>query len=629
MPQVKVTDVALRDAHQSLLATRMRTEDMLPICEQLDRVGYWSLEAWGGATFDSCLRFLHEDPWERLSTLKEALPKTRLQMLLRGQNILGYRHYADDTVERFVGRAYENGNEVFRIFDAFNDPRNLKTAMRAANSVGGWNEPCICYTTSPVHSTAAFVELGRELVAMEADSLCIKDMAGLLLPHAGFELVQQLREALDVPIHIHSHYTSGAATATLLKCIEAGAEIIDTAISSMSMGTSHPPTETLVASLRDTEWDTGLDLELLGKISDYFKRARTNYAEFESPFTGVDSNVLTWQVPGGMMSNLSNQLREAGMLDKMDEMLAEVPRVRKDLGYPPLVTPSSQIVGTQAVLNVVTGGRYKMPSAETTMVLAGRYGATAAPVDPKIQKRVLGDEKAITCRPADLLEPEFDTRKAELRAWWKTQPDAPPKLTDEDVLSFALFPQVAKDFFTHRAGHAPPAHTDPLPPADALAFGMRLGDAEYDVQLDPASLMACEPDGSVTLWLDGKHYEVAVANLPAFGSAPGHRLPRVAVPGGAPALTPAAAPTAQRTAKPAAAQHTGAGVVRSPMPAKVISFVVAVGDSVAAEDVVATVEAMKMESDLNAPIAGVVREIPATIGQMVTPNDALVVIEAE
>jgi pyruvate carboxylase subunit B len=434
-------DTVLRDAHQSLLATRMRTKDMLPIAAKLDKIGYWSLEVWGGATFDSCLRFLKEDPWERLRTLRKAIPNTRLQMLLRGQNILGYRHYADDVLETFVERAAANGIDVFRIFDALNDPRNMETAMRAVKKAGKIVEATVSYTISPVHDNAYFVRMAKELAAMGADTICIKDMAGLLSPYDAYELVKAIKTEAGMPVHLHCHCTSGLAPMTYLKAIEAGVDIVDCAISSLSSGTSQPPTESLVAALQGTAYDTGLDLEALAEIAAYVKEMRKKYAAYESSFTGVDTNVLIYQVPGGMMSNLESQLRDQGAIDKLKDVLAEIPCVRKDFGYPPLVTPSSQIVGTQATLNVITGQRYLMIPKESKNILKGMYGRSVAPFDAAVQKKALKKEEPITCRPADLIPPEMDKLKAELGDKAKSI---------EDVLSYALFPDVALQFFAER-----------------------------------------------------------------------------------------------------------------------------------------------------------------------------------
>lgn len=440
---VKITDTAFRDAHQSLLATRMRTEDMLAIAEKMDKVGYWSVEMWGGATFDSCLRFLKQDPWERIRLIKEAMPNTKLQMLLRGQNIVGYRHYPDDVVKKFVETAHKNGIDVFRIFDALNDTRNMECAQKIAKKVGAKTECCICYTISPVHNNDMYVKMGKEIEAMDSDTLCIKDMAGLLSPSSAFELVSKLKENISLPIHLHCHDTSGMASAAYLKGIEAGADIIDTAISSLSKGTSQPPSETFVAMLSGTPHDTGMNLTLLGEIADYFAKVRKKYRIYESDFTGIDTDVLQFQIPGGMMSNLVKQLRDQNAEHRLPEVLKEVPQVRKELGYPPLVTPTSQIVGTQATLNILLESRYKMIPKETKNLIKGMYGRSAAPMDEKIKRMAIGDEEPISVRPADLLSPELDKLKKELG-------------TDniEDILSYALFPQVAKRFFEERDGKA-------------------------------------------------------------------------------------------------------------------------------------------------------------------------------
>ncbi len=462
-PRVHITDLVLRDAHQSLLATRMRTEDMLPIAEKLNSVGYWCLEMWGGATFDSCLRFLNEDPWERVRLLKAAMPDTRMMMLLRGQNIVGYRNYADDVVREFVRLSARAGIDVFRIFDALNDPRNMETAIEAVREQGKMVESTISYTISPVHDIPSYVKLAQRLVELGSESICIKDMAGLLSPTDAYDLVSALkREFPDVLVHLHCHYTSGMASMAYLRAVDAGADILDCDISSMSMGSAHPPTESIVAALAGTEYDTGLDIGLLKEISDYFREVRKKYAEFESAFTGVDPAVLQWQIPGGMISNLSSQLRESGALDRMDEVLEEVPRVRKELGYPPLVTPSSQIVGTQATLNVLMGERYKMITKETRNYVRGLYGRPPAPIDPEVQRKCIGDEQPITTRPADLLEPELPARRTEIKEQMGT-------FTEEDLVSFALFPQVAMAFFERR-------DREERPPEEVAAIAAALAD---------------------------------------------------------------------------------------------------------------------------------------------------------
>jgi len=441
--RVHITDVVLRDAHQSLLATRMRTEDMLPIADKLDRAGYWSLEMWGGATFDSMMRFLNEDPWERVRALKAAMPHTRLQMLLRGQNVVGYRNYADDVVREFVRLSARAGIDVFRVFDALNDPRNMQAAIEAVKDNGKWVEATISYTKSPVHNVPSFLAYAGKLADMGAQSFCIKDMAGLLDPSDAYELVSALKaEYPDILVHMHSHYTSGMASMAYLKAVEAGADILDCAISSMSMGTSHPPTESIVAALAGTVHDTGMDIGLLKEISEYFRGVRKKYGSYESAFTAVDPAVLLWQIPGGMISNLSSQLKEQGALERMDEVLAEVPRVREELGYPPLVTPTSQIVGTQATLNVLMG-RYKMITKETKAYVQGLYGKPPAAIDREVQKLCIGDETPITSRPADSLQPELPKRRAELK-------ERGVVFSAEDLISYALFPQIALEFFERR-----------------------------------------------------------------------------------------------------------------------------------------------------------------------------------
>ncbi len=442
--KVKITETVLRDAHQSLIATRMTTDEILPIVEKLDKVGFNALEAWGGATFDSCLRFLNEDPWERLRKIKDKAPNTPLQMLFRGQNILGYRHYADDIVEYFVQKSIANGIDIIRIFDALNDVRNLKCAINAIKKEKGHVQAALSYTISPVHNIESFVKLAKQLEDMGADSICIKDMAGLLVPYAAYDLVKAIKSEVKIPIELHTHYTSGVASMTYLKAIEAGCDIIDCAMSPLSMGTSQPATEPMVATLQGTGYDTGLNLDLLSEIADYFKPLREKYLAsglLDPKVMGVDVNTLRYQVPGGMLSNLVSQLKAQGKEDKLDEVLKEVPKVREDLGFPPLVTPSSQIVGTQAVLNVLMGERYKMISKETKGIVKGEYGKTPVEISPEIVEKIIGKEKRINCRPADLLKPEFETLKKECAEWIEQ---------DEDVLSYALFGQVATKFFENR-----------------------------------------------------------------------------------------------------------------------------------------------------------------------------------
>ncbi len=444
MAKVKITETVLRDAHQSLIATRMTLDEMLPILGEMDKVGYYSAEVWGGATFDSCLRFLDEDPWERLRVIRREMPNTKLQMLFRGQNMLGYRHYADDVVEYFVQKSVANGIDILRIFDALNDIRNLETAIKATKKENAHLQAAISYTTSPVHNNEYFVNYAKQLEDAGADSICIKDMAGLLTPYNTYELVKEIKSAVKVPIQVHTHYTSGLASMVLMKAVEAGADIIDTAMSPLAMGTSHPATESMVAAFQGTEQDTGLDLKQLNIVRKHFAKLREKYLAnglLNPKMLGVDANTLLYQVPGGMLSNLVSQLKQAGKEDKLDEVLMEVPNVRKDAGYPPLVTPSSQIVGTQAVFNVIMGERYKMVTKEFKGLLRGEYGKTPVPVDPEFRKKIIGDEEPIDCRPADLLKPELETLKKECAEWTEQ---------DEDVLSYAQFGQVATKFFENR-----------------------------------------------------------------------------------------------------------------------------------------------------------------------------------
>lgn len=444
MAKVKITETVLRDAHQSLIATRMTLDEMLPILPTMDKVGFHSLECWGGATFDACLRFLDEDPWERLRILKKKLPNTKLQMLFRGQNMLGYRHYADDVVEYFVQKCVANGIDIIRIFDALNDIRNMKTSIKATKKEGAHFQACISYTISPVHSTEKFVEFAKQLEEEGADSICIKDMAGLVKPYVAYDLIKSMKEKISIPIQFHSHYTSGLASMSHLKAIEAGCDIIDTSISPLAMGTSHPATESMVAALQDTEYDTGLDLALLTEVRDYFDTLRQKYLKnglLDPKVMGVDANTLLYQVPGGMLSNLVSQLKQAGQSDKFEEVLKEIPRVREDAGYPPLVTPTSQIVGTQAVFNVIMGERYKTVTKEFKGMIKGEYGRTPFPIDPEFRKKIIGDEQPIECRPADLIPAELDKLREQAKEWAQS---------DEDVLSYAMFEQVAVKFFEKR-----------------------------------------------------------------------------------------------------------------------------------------------------------------------------------
>ncbi len=588
---IKITEVVLRDAHQSLLATRMRTEDMLPIAEKLDQVGYFSLEMWGGATFDSCIRFLNEDPWDRLRKLKQKMPNTPFQMLLRGQNCVGYRHYADDVVERFVKHSADEGMDIFRIFDALNDFRNIKTAVDTVKKCGKTVEGAISYTVSPVHNIELYIQMAKQLEDMGTDILCIKDMAGLLTPKAIFDLVSEIKKNTKLPVHLHTHSTTGLAGMNIQSAIDAGVDMVDTAISSLSMGTSHYPTESLVAALQGTGYDTGLDLGLLEEISDYFEEVRKNYAEFESDFKGVDINILKSQIPGGMISNMENQLREQNALDKMDQVLEEVPRVRKDMGYPPLVTPTSQIVGSQATLNVLTGERYKIITKETRGCVLGKYGKLPGPLDEDLLAKVSADDKIIDCRPADLLEPEWKTVTSELGNEYTSE---------DDRLSYAMFPKVALKFFETRNNPMPPkaapASKAPAPasPAPATAPAVALtAHAVYNVKVN------------------GRDYQVEVG--PA-GSAPLSPAPQ---PVSASAPSPQAAPPASGPAKE---------VVTSPLPGSVFSMKVKVGDAVNSGDVLVVLESMKMETEIKSHTSGVIQSISVNEGDKINTGDELLII---
>ena len=587
-----ITEVVLRDAHQSLLATRMRLDDMLPIAAMLDEVGFWSLETWGGATFDACIRYLGEDPWERIRELKKAMPNTPQQMLLRGQNILGYRHYADDVVVKFVERAARNGVDVFRVFDAMNDMRNLEVALRAVKQVGKHAQGTISYTLSPVHTLETWVDMGRRIEDTGADSIAIKDMAGLLHPYVGYELVTRLKATCAIPIHMHCHATTGLSTATILKCVEAGIDNVDTSISSMSMTYGHSPTEAVVAMLAGTERQTGLDIVKLAEIAAYFREVRKKYAAFEGSLRGVDARILVAQVPGGMLTNMESQLKEQGAADRMDEVLAEIPRVRHDLGYIPLVTPTSQIVGTQAVINVLTGERYKSITRETAGVLKGEYGAAPAPVNAELQLRVLEGRQPVTCRPADLLEPELTALTAELRAMATEKSIALSTGEGEidDVLTYALFPQIGLKFLQHR-GDA--SAFEPVPAAAAAPA----------VAAPPAVAAAPAAGGQAALYtvkVNGQSYLVEVAE--------GGDVAAVSPLAGAVATVPA------RAAHPLAA----------PLAGNIFHVNVIVGDEVQAGDVIVVLEAMKMETEVRAQRAGRVAEVMVKVGDKVAVGDPLI-----
>jgi oxaloacetate decarboxylase alpha subunit len=589
-----ITDVVLRDAHQSLLATRMRLDDMLPIAAQLDQVGFWSLETWGGATFDACIRYLGEDPWERIRELKKAMPNTPQQMLFRGQNILGYRHYADDVVAKFVERAAHNGVDVFRVFDAMNDMRNLEVALKAVKDVGKHAQGTISYTLSPVHTMDTWVEMGKRIEDTGADSIAIKDMAGLLTPYTGYDLVTRLKSACAIPIQLHCHATTGLSTSTILKCVEAGIDNVDTSISSMSMTYGHSPTESVVAMLEGTGRETGLDIVKLAEIAAYFREVRKKYAAFEGSLRGVDARILVAQVPGGMLTNMESQLKEQGAADKMDEVLAEIPRVRKDLGYIPLVTPTSQIVGTQAVINVLTGERYKSISRETAGVLKGEYGATPAPVDAELQTKVLEGSPPITCRPADLLEPELETLTDELRtlALEKSITLTAGDGEIDDVLTYALFPQIGLKFLEHRGD---PSAFEPAPTGIAATPAVAA-----------APPVASEQAGVYTVKVNGQSYVVEVA-----------------AGGDVSAINPAA-PAAATAAGPAVSTAGATHSLDAPLAGNIFHVNVIVGDRVEAGDVIVVLEAMKMETEVRAQRSGVVAEVMVEVGDKVAVGDPLI-----
>ncbi|TLU64895.1 oxaloacetate decarboxylase subunit alpha [Thalassotalea litorea] len=581
-----ITELVLRDGHQSLLATRMRLEDMLPIAPKLDEIGFWSIESWGGATFDSCIRYLGEDPWHRIRALKAAMPKTKQQMLFRGQNILGYRHYADDVVEKFVERAHVNGIDVFRIFDAMNDTRNLETAIKAAVKVGAHAQGTLSYTESPVHTLDGWLTMARKLEDMGAHSLCIKDMSGLLNPYDAEALISGIKASVSLPISLHCHATTGLSVATHMKAIDAGVDVIDTSISSMSMTYGHSPTESIVSIVEGRERDTGLDMVKLAEVAAYFRDVREKYAKFEGSLKGVDARILLAQVPGGMLTNMESQLREQGAADKLDEVLTEIPKVRKDLGYIPLVTPTSQIVGTQSVLNVLTGERYKSITKETAGVLKGEYGATPDAVNSELQARVLAGDDAVTCRPADLLTPEMDKLATELEGLAAEKGIELAEETIDDVLTYALFPQIGLKFLENRnnpdAFEPAPSKDDVKPVASsAAAASNNHGPESYSVRVD------------------GKVYDVVVAPSGAIENV-----------------------------EPAGAIKQSASVdssetLNAPLAGNIFKVEVSEGQAVAAGDVVMIMEAMKMETEIRAVTSGTVTGILVKEGDSVAVGDAL------
>lgn len=594
--KIHITDVILRDAHQSLIATRMRTEDMLPACEWLDQAGYWSLECWGGATFDACVRFLKEDPWERLRTLRKALPNTRLQMLLRGQNLLGYRHYGDDVVEAFVEKAAENGIDVFRIFDALNDVRNLETSIKAVKKAGKHAQGTLCYTVSPVHNVKTFLDQAQTMADMGADSIAIKDMAGLLTPAVTAELVSGLKKNLELPVFLHSHATSGMAPMCQWAALEAGVDHIDTALSAFAGGTSHPPTESLVAALHDAGCETGLNLELLDKATRHFREVRKKYHQFESAYNGVDTSVLLSQVPGGMMSNLANQLKEQGALDRIQDVFEEIPRVRKDLGYPPLVTPTSQIVGTQAVINVLGGKRYDTITNEVKKYMQGWYGKAPAEVDAQLQRRAVGKEDLIEERPANLIPKEL----SELR---KDVGDLAE--SEEDVLTYAMFPDQARTYLEQRRdGTLQPEALEPIANGKtggsvSTEFRITVHGESYDIHVTGANPVS-ETERRFYMTVDGVPEEI---HLESQGEA------------------------SDNTHKGGRARATGEGHVTTTMPGNIVDVLVNEGDKVSAGDPVLIIEAMKMETEVKATKSGTIKAVSIAKGDRVAPGESLIEIE--
>ena len=580
-----ITDVVLRDAHQSILATRVRLDDMLPIAGKLDQIGFWSVESWGGATFDACIRYLGEDPWERIRALKKAMPNTRQQMLLRGQNLLGYRHYADDVVDKFVERAAVNGVDVFRVFDAMNDPRNLDRALKAVKANGKHAQGTISYTTSPVHNMQMWVDLAKQIEDLGADSIAIKDMAGILTPYVAYELVSKLKASLSIPIHMQCHATAGLSSVAILKAVEAGIDNVDTSISSMSMTYGHSPTESVVAMFQNTEHDTGLDLLLLEEVSAYFREVRKKYAKFEGSLKGVDSRILVAQVPGGMLTNMEGQLKEQGASDKFDEVLAEIPRVREDLGFIPLVTPTSQIVGTQAVINVLTGERYKSITKETAGVLKGEYGAAPAPFNAELQARVLDGQQAVVCRPADLLDNEVEKLTSELTALAK---EKNIRLADDlidDVLTYALFPQIGLKFLENRDN---PDAFEPVPTGNEVLNSQAAGPQAYTVEVNGKSFVVQVNEGG------------DIEGLKPIGDA------TVCEP------------------EPVAA---GAGDPQgAPLAGNIFKVLVKPGQAVEEGDIVIILEAMKMETEIRAFRRGVIGNVNVKVGDAVTVGDCLLTI---
>lgn len=615
MTKIQVTELVLRDGHQCHIATRMRTADMLPICAKLDAIGFWSLEAWGGATFDACVRYLKEDPWERLKSLRKALPNSRLQMLLRGQNLLGYRHYSDDVVQAFVKKSADNGVDVFRIFDALNDTRNLQVSIDAVKKMGKHAEGTISYTTSPVHDIAYFTGIAKELEAMGSDTIAIKDMAGLLTPQMATDLVKALHANVSLPIHIHSHATSGLGSMNLLRAVENGAVMIDTCNSAFSEGASHPTTESMIAAFQGTEFDTGLDIAAVQEVGAYFREVRKKYWQFESEFTGVDTRVLINQVPGGMISNLSNQLKEQSALEHMDAVLAEIPLVRKDLGYIPLVTPTSQIVGTQAVLNVMTGQRYKSITNEVKNYFLGQYGKSPSAVNAEVKKLAVGDAEPITCRPADLLTAEMEKLTTDAERFAKSE---------EDVLTYAMFPDIGKTYLQERnAGSLTP---EPLQDKSTMnAASSRFAPSEFKVTLH-GETFHINLTGSGHTGEEKRPYYVSVDGIAEEVFI--ETLSEIEVSSGTGAISGDSKKKAS-SSKSDRPRPSHAGHVSTSMPGTVVAIKVKIGDKVNAGDGVLVIEAMKMENEIQAALSGIVVAIHVNKGDTVNPDESLLEIQPE